>query len=66
MSSPANNAVGVGVNVAGVARISRSSITGNSLAGVDNSGGTVESYGDNAIRGNANDNIAVLTPVALH
>ena len=61
-----NNTVGVGV-VSGTALLSRSVITKNSVASVNNTG-TVDTYGDNRIEANANSNAvlgAALTPVAV-
>jgi hypothetical protein len=48
-----------------VARVAHSVVTGNVL-GVDANGGTIFSYGDNDIDGNANNNTGVLTTLAMH
>ncbi|MGA7383328.1 MAG: right-handed parallel beta-helix repeat-containing protein [Methylocella sp.] len=60
-----NNTTGLEADSTAVLRVARSVVTGNGT-GVAASGGTIFSYGDNGIDGNANDNISALTPLALH
>jgi hypothetical protein len=48
-------------------RVAHSVVTGNNLFGVaTRAGGAIQSYGDNDIDGNTNDNTGVLTPLAKH
>jgi hypothetical protein len=61
----ANNTTrGAGVFSSGVARVSDSMVTGNGV-GLLNSGGTVESFGNNAVRGNTTNTSGTITTVAL-
>jgi len=47
-----HNGNGVRVETSGVARLGASTISNNITKGLDNGGGTIESYSDNYIRGN--------------
>jgi hypothetical protein len=49
-----HNGNGVRVETSGVARIAQSTISNNITKGLDNGGGTIESYQDNYLRGNPN------------
>jgi hypothetical protein len=60
-----NNGTGLITLTNAVLRVAHSAVTGNST-GVNTSGGTLFSYGDNDINGNTSDNTGVLTPVAMH
>ena len=52
-STIANNTIGLEVNgTSGTLRVSRSTITGNTIGFEAAGGGTLESFGDNALRGN--------------
>ncbi len=55
------NPNGVVVNL-GTARVAQSLITGNSN-GLNNVGGTLETYSNNQIRGNVNNTVGTVTPV---
>ena len=58
---------GVGFSEAGPAtlRLAHSVATGNDI-GIQVNGGVLNSYVDNDINGNTNDNTGVLTPLAMH
>ncbi len=60
------NGVGVGAGAGAIVRLSRSVISNNRSIAFKLAGGTIQSYGDNVVAGNWKDNVADLTPVALH
>jgi hypothetical protein len=59
-----NNATGLEADTNAILRVAHSVVTGN-VTGVFG-GGTIQSYGDNNIDGNLNNNTGVLTPIAKH
>jgi hypothetical protein len=59
-----NNVFGFGVGPKGLLRLSRSAATRNDIGVLVDIGGTVESFGDNDIRGNVTDVKGTLTQVA--
>ncbi len=60
------NKFGLDAESNAVLRVAHSVVTGNTT-GVDAFiGGTINSYGDNDIDGNTNNNTGVLTPLAMH
>jgi hypothetical protein len=59
-----NNVFGFGVGPKGLLRLSRSAATGNNTGVFINTGATVETFGDNDIRGNGTDVTGTLTHVA--
>jgi hypothetical protein len=61
-----NNVTGLSAVQNVILRVAHSVVTGNNT-GVNRSGsGILNSYRDNDINGNTNDNTAVLTPLAMH
>jgi hypothetical protein len=59
-----NAQVGLIVFTGGVLRVSESTVTRNGT-GLHNSGGTLESFGNNAVRGNTSATFGTITPVGL-
>jgi hypothetical protein len=49
-----------------ILRVAHSVVTGNGTGVSTSSGGIINSYGDNDINGNTNDNFGALTPLAKH
>jgi hypothetical protein len=60
----AGNVEGVTVFAGGTVRVSGSILTGNAI-GLLNLSGTIESWGNNALRGNLSDSQGTITTVAL-
>jgi len=60
-----NNVTGLSAGQNAILRVAHSVVTGNGT-GLIGSGGTLDSYGDNDIDGNVNNNTSVLTPLAMH
>jgi Right handed beta helix region len=60
-----NNGTGLEANTTAIIRVAHSVVTGNGF-GVDTAAGTLFSYSDNDIDGNANNNTGILTPLAMH
>jgi hypothetical protein len=56
------NAVGLLADANSTLRVAHSVVTGN-ITGVNTSGGTIFSYGDNDVNGNTTDNTGVLTTI---
>jgi hypothetical protein len=59
------NGTGLFASQVAILRVAHSVATGNST-GVNTSGGTIQSYGDNDIDRNTNNNTGVLVPLAMH
>ena len=57
--------VGHGLYTSATMRVSRTIVTKNSTYGVWNSGGLLESLGNNVFRGNATDTFGMITPVGM-
>ena len=64
-SMATNNGTGFIVEARGLLRLARSAATENSCGVFVGAGGTVESFGDNVIRGNTTNVTGTLTHVAL-
>jgi len=60
-----NNA-GLSVLLNAILRVAHSVVTGNDTGVNTSLAGTIQSYGDNDIDGNANDNTGVLTKIPMH
>jgi hypothetical protein len=58
-----NNKIGLDVGGNAILRVAHSVVTGNGTGVI---GGTIQSYGDNDIDGNTNDNLGVLTVIPTH
>ncbi|MGH6800650.1 MAG: hypothetical protein ACRECZ_04385, partial [Methylocella sp.] len=56
-----NNNTGFAVAASSTLRVARSVVTGN-VTGVNTSGATIQSYGDNDNDGNVSDNTGILIP----
>jgi hypothetical protein len=59
------NATGL-LAVSAILRVAHSVVTGNTIGVAVSNGGTLFSYGDNDIDGNADNNTGVLTPIPTH
>jgi hypothetical protein len=62
-SSIFNNSAGVRVTAGGTARLDKVLITGNTVNGLDNGGGTIATFGNNSIAGNVGNNGAGMTAI---
>ena len=60
-----NNGIGLRTLANATLRIAHSVVTGNGT-GLFASGGTLDSYGDNDIDGNTNNNFGLLTTIPTH
>ncbi|MDQ6867465.1 MAG: right-handed parallel beta-helix repeat-containing protein [Pseudomonadota bacterium] len=60
-----NGGSGLEADTNAILRVAHSVVTGNGT-GVATSGGTIQSYGDNDIDGNTNNNTRVLTVIPMH
>jgi hypothetical protein len=60
-----NNLFGLNAGPNAILRVAHSVVTGNGT-GVNSSGGTIFSYGDNDIDGNTSNNTGVLTVIPTH
>jgi hypothetical protein len=62
-----NNKTGLEADGSGVVlRVAHSAVTGNGTGVNTSVGGTIQSYGDNDINGNTNDNTGALTTISTH
>jgi hypothetical protein len=61
-----NNGTGLEADTNATLLVAHSVVTGNGTGVNTSVGGAIQSYGDNDIDGNANDNTGVLTPLPMH
>jgi hypothetical protein len=61
-----NNGVGLFTRSSATLRVAHSVVTGNNTGVQSDGGGILDSYGDNDIDGNTNNNTGVLTRLAMH
>jgi hypothetical protein len=61
-----NNATGLEADTNAILRVAHSVVTGNGTGVNTFPPGAIQSYGDNDIDGNNNNNTGVLTPLAMH
>jgi hypothetical protein len=60
------NSVGLSADANAILRVAHSVVTGNNTGVNTSSGGVINSYGDNDIDGNTNNNTGTLTSLAMH
>ena len=60
------NSVGLSADANAILRVAHSVVAGNNTGVNTSSGGVINSYGDNDIDGNTNNNTGTLTPLAMH
>jgi hypothetical protein len=65
-SVASNNGTGLFAGQNAILRVAHSVVTGNNTGVNTSGGGILNSYGDNDIDGNTNNNTGVLTPLAKH